>query len=92
MAGLNSQEAIWLKSANSTDSVCGGTVDTLGATAEDLEARAAISRHHRAHRLRGEGIYFLSLTTYDWTSAGVPGMESGGLLPRMRSKMSVLMA
>jgi len=66
------------------DSVCGGlTVDTLGATAEDLETRAAISKHHQAHRPKGAGIYLLSLTTYDWTSAG---------LPKMRSTMFVLMA
>ena len=38
-----------------------------------------------AHRPKGEGIYFLSLTTYDWTSAG-------GLPSKYQSNMFVLMA
>jgi hypothetical protein len=45
--------------------------------------KALYSSYTRAHRPKGEGIYFLSLTTSDWTSAG---------LSKMRSKMFVLMA
>ena len=45
--------------------------------------KALYSSYTRAPRPKGEGIYFLSFTTSDWTSAG---------LPKMRSKKFVLMA
>ncbi len=61
-----------------SDNVLNGVSMAVG-----VMEKALYSSYTWAHRPKGEGIYFLSLTTSDWTSAG---------LPKMRSKMSVLMA